>query len=226
MYTVLVPLLCGLFINNARCLNAHELVNAENDPYNMQDWPTCYSMSSKLCFSVSKDRNNTSQSKMQWNTEMQFLYGDVEPDIEIPAGYSEGDEFCMDVKTTKVCFSEPLVINTLNETQTWMMSSELHFTMPRAWWVLDPNRPKICAVVSPKLCFATTQDNTAIHQWSSRVHMLLGNVVPNLRHPGKRVKNICMNVYQTKACFSEQPLMDQTFVNKEWELNNLYFYVL
>jgi hypothetical protein len=213
MYTVLVLLMCGLLIN---------LSFAQNDAYNMEDWPTCYSMSPKLCFSVSKDRNNTSQ----WNTEMQFLYGDVEPDNEIPPGYSEGDEFCMDVKTTKVCFSEPLIVNTLNETQTWMMSSGLHFTMPRAWWVLDPNRPKIYAVVKPKLCFATTQDNTAIHQWSSRVHMLLGNVVPNLRHPGKRVKNICMNVYETKACFSEQPLMDQTFVNKVWELNNLYFYVL
>ncbi len=73
------------------------------------------------------------------------------------------------------------------------------------------------------VCFAVSDDE-GTHQWSFKVNMLYGNVVPKLGPPNKRVRNYCMKVDESKICFSDQPLLDD-FSNKSWNLNNILFFI-
>lgn len=180
----------------------------------------CITMIPKLCFNNNHSGNTTLD---KWRTVMQFTYGDVEPNIIIPNGFVEGSNRCMNVEATTVCFSEPPLSNPELMSETWTMT-DLYFKMPRSWWIFEIGKPRVCATnVENIICFAVSDDE-GTHQWSFKVNMLYGNVVPKLGPPNKRVRNYCMKVDESKICFSEQPLLDD-FSNKSWKLNKILFNV-
>ncbi len=152
----------------------------------------CINMIPKLCFNNNHSGNTTLD---KWRTVMQFTYGDVEPNIIIPDGFVEGSNRCMNVKATTVCFSEPPLSNRRLLNETWTMT-DLYFKIPR-WWKTGP---RICANVENMVCFAVSDDE-GTHQWSFKVNMLYGNVVPKLGPPNKRVRNYCMKVDESKFAF-------------------------
>lgn len=180
----------------------------------------CINMVPKLCFNNNHSGNTTLD---KWRTVMQFTYGDVEPNITIPDGFVEGSNICMNVKATRVCFSEPPLSNRRLLNETWTMT-DLYFKMPRSsWWIIETG-PRFCANVENMVCFAVSDDE-GTHQWSFKVNMLYGNVVPKLG-PNKRVRNYCMKVDESKICFSKQPLLlNEDELLKSWKLNNILFNV-
>ncbi len=95
----------------------------------------------------------------------------------------------------------------------------MYFKIPR-WWKTGP---RICANVENMVCFAVSDDE-GTHQWSFKVNMLYGNVVPKLGLQINVVRNYCMKVMKVKFAFQTNRLLDD-FSNKSWNLNNILFFI-